>query len=83
MIIEKNLAIAKEVDDVALLLVSIVQDIRAGKPLSDIATNNVAKLMDALAGVDQLGNEVKENRKVVLASIGYRTGELADAILGQ
>jgi hypothetical protein len=77
----RQLQVAKEVDDVALLLVQLVGDIKAGKSAPEIASGVVAKLVDALAGVDKIGAEVESNRKAVLATIGYRVGELADAVL--
>lgn len=80
---KKEIEYAKEVDDVALLLVHIVQEVRSGKNVADIASGSVAKLVDAISGVDQVGAELAESRKVVLQTLGYRTGELADAILGQ
>jgi len=83
MIQSKTVEYAKEIDDCAVLLVKLVSDIKAGKPLQEVGSGAVAPLVDALAGVDQVGEEVKANRKVALQTIGYRTGELTDAILGQ
>lgn len=79
----KQIEYSKEIDDVAVLLVKIVSDIRDKKPLADVVAGAVAPLVDALAGVDQLGLEVESNRKVALQTVGYRTGELTDVILGK
>lgn len=79
----KNVEYSKEIDDVAFLLVKIVADIRQGKGIAEVVSGAVAPLVDALAGVDQMGAEVSANRKVALQTIGYRTGELTDAILGK
>ena len=83
MIQTKTVEYAKEVDDVAVLLVNIVRQARAGKGVSEIASGAVTDLVNALAGIDQLDDEAETNRKVVLQTIGYRSGELADAILGE
>ena len=77
---KKEVEYCKEVDDVASLLVAIVNDVRVGKSVSEIASGSVQKLIDAISGVDQLDEESK-NRKVFLQTIGYRTGELADSLL--
>lgn len=80
---KKEIEYAKEVDDVAVLLVHIVKEIRSKKNISDIASGSVAKLVEAISGVDKVGAELAESREVVLQTLGYRAGELADAILGQ
>lgn len=73
---------AKEVDDVAKLLVDLVYDLRAKKDVSALMAENVAGLMAALADVDQVDDELRANRQVALATLGARLGELFDAILG-
>lgn len=80
---EKKIKYAKEADDVMVLVVHLIREARAKKPISEIASGSVAKLVNALSGVDQVGAELAENRKVVLQTVGYRSGELTDAILGQ
>lgn len=71
----------KEIDDVAVLLVQIVQDAKAGKSPVEIATGSLQNFLNAVAGVDQVGVELGEGRKVAMQTIGYRIGELADALL--
>jgi hypothetical protein len=83
MIVEKNLKVAKEVSDVGEALVGIVKAFRAGKPVQEVAVGELPKVLAALDGVDQIDDELKADRKVALATLGYHTGELADAILGQ
>lgn len=80
MIQKREEEYCKEVDDVAVLLISIVSDIKGGKSAGDITSGSIQKLIDAVAGIDQLGAE-SENRKVFLKTLGSRTGELADALL--
>jgi hypothetical protein len=71
----------KEIDDVAVLLIGIVHDAKAGKSAVEIATGSLQNFLNAVAGVDQVGAEASENRKVAMQTIGYRVGELADALL--
>lgn len=78
---KKEIQYAKEIDDVAVLLVSVLRDVKAGKTAAEIANGAITKLIEALAGVDQMDDEVKGNRVVALQTIGYRMGDLADAIL--
>ena len=78
---KREVEFAKEIDDVGVLLVQIVRDAKAGKSAMEIASGSVGNLLNALTGVDQLPAEVKANRKVALQTIGFRTGELTDAIL--
>lgn len=80
-ILKKEVLYAKEVDDVAVLLVSIVKDVRAGKSAPEIGAGNLTKLMDAIAGIDQMDDEAKANRAALISTIGYRMGELVDAVL--
>lgn len=78
----KQVEYAKEVDDVLVAIVHIVSEIKAGKSIVDLGASALPKLIDAVGGVDQVSEEVILHRKVALQTVGYRTGELADAILG-
>jgi hypothetical protein len=82
MIQNKQVSFSKEVDDFAVLAVSVVSDLKAGKPVGEVVAGAVSKVVDALAGMDQVGTELNENRKVTFQTIGYRIGELVDVILG-
>lgn len=73
---------SKELDDVALLLVTVVRDIRAGKSAAELAADAFPKLIEALNGVDAVPGELKENLEVSLQTMGYRLGELVGAVLG-
>lgn len=83
MAIEKReCEVAKEVDDVLKLVVELVADLKAGKDVAAITSENLSGLMLAIEGINQVGDEISSNRKVVLSTVGARAGELADAILG-
>ena len=81
MIEKREVEFAKEIDDVAVLLVELVKDIKAKKGAAEIAGENVKNLMDAIAAFDQIPAEAK-NKLVALQTLGYRTGELAAVIVG-
>lgn len=78
----KQVEFSKELDDAMALVVAIVRDVKAGKPVADIATGNLQAFVEAMSGIDQVPAELAENRRAALQTIGYRTGELTDAFLG-
>ena len=82
MIQSKQVEYAKEIDDVMALLVHMLSDIRAGKSAAEIASGNIAPLMEAVAGIDGVSAELAASRKVVPETVGYRVGELTDVLLG-
>ena len=77
----KTVRYAKEIDDVILLAISLLRDIRAGKSAADITAGNVPELMAAIAGADQIGLEIAASPSVVSETIGYRLGEIAGVFL--
>lgn len=81
MIEQKQIDVAKELDEVMLLIVGLVGDIKAKKSPGEIAAGRLGDLMNALGGMDQLDDEMRLNRKAALGVIGLRMGELADALL--
>jgi hypothetical protein len=77
---KKEVSYSKEVDDVLVLVIELVKDIKAKKGAAEIATENLANLMAALSGIDSASEELKD-KVVALQTIGYRTGELSAALL--
>jgi hypothetical protein len=76
MIQKKEIEFAKELDDVLVLVIELIKDIKAKKSAAQIGTENIPLLMTAIGNIDQLPEEAK-NKPVVLSTIGYRAGELA------
>lgn len=72
---------AKELDDVGYALVELVKDIKAKKPVAEIAGENLPNLMNALNGMDQLDDELDQHRAVALRTLGAHLGGLVDALL--
>lgn len=80
-IVKMEKPFAKEADDVGVMLVSIVKAIKAKKPAMEIAAGELQHLMDAIAGVDQVVAEGKENPEVMAATIGYHVGAIPGILL--
>lgn len=78
---QKQVEYAKEVDDVLVLLVELVKDVKAKKDLGAIAAENLPNLMAAITGADQVGAEVQANKAVVLQTVGHRLGDLASVFV--
>jgi predicted ArsR family transcriptional regulator len=80
MIEKKEIEFSKELDDVLVLVIELVKDIKAKKSVAQIGAENIPNLMAAIGNVDQIPAEAK-NKVVTLQTIGYRTGELAAALV--
>lgn len=74
---KKEVEYAKEVDDVMVLVLELLKDIKEKKPVATLALENLQNLMNAMNGLDQVDEEVKANKAVVLATVGGRMGEIA------
>lgn len=84
MAIEKRqVDVAKELDDCMVLVVALVNDIKAGKAPGEIISGNIPALMAAMNGVDQVAVELKSNRRAAFETIGLRSADLMDALLGK
>lgn len=73
----------KELNDARVLLVSLIADLKAKKPLEQIAAGNLLKLSEAVAGMDNVPAEFKEELRKSLAVCGLMGGEIAGALLEQ
>jgi len=80
---KKEIEYAKEMDDLGHALVELVRDIKAKKDIAQIAGENIPTIMDALAGIDKVDDELKANRTVAIQTIGRHLGGLVDAVLPQ
>lgn len=80
-ILKREVDYAKEIDDVPVLLIGIVKDVKAGKPAAEVLLNAIPKLSDALSALDQADDEFKLNRKAALQTVLFRAGELVDVLL--
>lgn len=80
-ILQKQVSYAKELDDVLVAAVSLLQQIRDKKSIPDIITTEFQAVVDAVNGIGDVKNELAADRKVCLETIGYRIGDIVDAIL--
>ena len=71
----------KEMNEVRVALVEVVKAVRAGKPLSQIAMEDLALLSDALKGVDQIPMEAREDLSHTAQLAGHLGGELLGIFL--
>lgn len=77
---KREVEFSKETDDCFLLLINVVKAAKAGKSVTDIAASELQDFVNAVAGAQDILAEAAF-RKVLLQTVGYRAGELADAFL--
>lgn len=70
--------VPKEGKEVIDALASILKDVKAGKPIAEIAGGNLQKLIMAVDGFEKLGEEVKSDGKDELA--GYMVQQNMEAL---
>lgn len=81
MIEKKEVQYAKEIDDVLVLVNVLVADIKEKKPITEIATDCLPKLMTAIDGIAGVKEELAANKEVALETVGYRVGELTNTLI--
>lgn len=74
---DKSIKYAKEVDDVLVLVEAAIYNRKNKEQLSKL----LPQLMDAISGIEDIDDEVAEDRGAVLSTIGYRLGTIANAVL--
>lgn len=57
---EQVVRLPKESQDVRVLLVELIKDIKEKKPIAQIASENLENLMKAVEGFEKIPNEVKD-----------------------
>lgn len=73
--------VASELDDVLVLLVDVVKKLKEGKGVIEIGASELPLLAKAVAGLDQIPDEVKENPASCIAGAGVRIAELVGELL--
>lgn len=74
-----ELKVGKETKEVADCVSKIIKDIKAGKPVSEIATGNLQGLYTAVEGFDKLDDEAKHKSRN--ATGAYASYQLAEALV--
>lgn len=78
---KREVDFAKEIDDVMAVVVDIIKAVKSKKPLGELAAAEFPALVTAIEGVGQIAEELKASKTTVLETIGFRTGEIAGALL--
>ena len=58
-LVDVALKVPKEMNDIKVALIGLVEDIKAKKGVAAIVAENIPALMSAIEGFDQLGEEAK------------------------
>lgn len=58
-VVKISVEVPKEMNDIATLVIGVVQDLKAGKSPMDIAGENLPALMTAIVGFEKLGIEAQ------------------------
>lgn len=61
-LVKKELEVPKELNDVAVLIVALVEDLVAKKDLATISSENLPLLMAAVQGFENMGEELKDEK---------------------
>jgi hypothetical protein len=75
---EMTLEVGKETLEVFDLVAELIKEIKAKKPLAEIAASNLPLLYSALEGADKIGAELKSDVKEVTIALGV--AKIAKAI---
>jgi hypothetical protein len=81
--LSKQVDYMKELDEAMVFFIAVTKDAKAGKSAAEIGAAELPKFLAAIQGIDQMDDEIAQDRKVALQTIGYRLGELIDALLGK
>ena len=73
--------VAKEIDDVLVLVKELVADIKAKKDAATLMAENIQHLMTAIEGIDKIPQELKEELSEVIMSGMVRTGEIIKVLV--
>lgn len=74
--VKVEMEVGKESKDVADALHDLIEDIKAGKDVGAIATENLPGIMSAVNGYDKLDDEMKhKSRNATVAYSGYKLAE--------
>lgn len=81
MIQEKSVSYAKELDDCLVLMIELAKDIKEGKDIGMIVSENLPNLIQAIGGMEQIKGELEANKEIVFSTAGYRMGELVGTLV--
>ena len=79
-VVEKSVLVGKEVDDVMRFVVASVKHFKDGKGVAE-SVELLDELMSAVTGMDQLDNELAENKSAVYNSVLLGAADLVAVLL--
>ena len=74
MIEKREINIAREIDDVFVLVIEVIKVVRNGGEY----TNLIDELINAVNGIDDIPEELKD-LKAVINTVGVRVGDIVEA----
>lgn len=77
----REIEVPKEFDDVLLLVLELVRDLKDKKELAVVASENLPNLMNAIQGVDQIDDELKADLPAFLKAASSRAVDIAALFL--
>lgn len=80
-LLEKKLQVPRNVQEISDLLVGLVEDIKAKKPLAAMLSENLQPLMVAVEGIEKLGEEAKSPE--LYNAIALLAADLARVLLAK
>lgn len=80
-LLKKELEVPRNVQEISDLLVGLVEDLKAKKPLSALLSENMPPLMVAIEGLDKLGEEAKSPQ--LYNAIALLAADLARVLLAK
>lgn len=80
-LVDVQIKAPKELNDVRVALVGLIEDLKAKKSLEQIAAGNLFKLSEAVGGIDKIPAEFQEELAKSMAVTGLLGGQVAGALL--
>lgn len=78
---QKQIDYSDAADNIAVLLVTIITQIKAKQSVGQIVAQSLEPLMAAVQTGADLSADLQANRKAVEETIGYRLGDIVDALI--
>jgi hypothetical protein len=82
-LVDVTIKAPKELNDVRIAAVKFVEDIKAKKPIGDIASGSLGNFIAAVEGADKIDDEFKEEARKSAALAGLMGGEIIGAVMGE
>lgn len=82
-LISVSVQVPKELNDVRVALLGVIESVKAGKDAAQIILGNLEKLSEAIKNAQAIPDEFKANLKESAALSGLLGGEILGSLLGQ